>query len=224
MILAAREKQSCDEQCQFRKKAQTLREKCMEAKKYESVDEERALIACRNFYIYAHGKPAWEKHREEELNKKADEIIEKFKERIQKESKEVFQSIDSYNGLYQNVINVVDLYKKLKRENIILKKNIKTETSDALTSDRKTVYEEQGIEGLNFYYYILLFIYIILLIVFLIAMVTFPSTVELKKKIGIFIGICLLPFISPLILSLIISMAYSIYDILPKNVRLSITS
>ena len=122
------------------------------------------------------------------------------------------------------MINVVDLYKKLKRENIILKKNIKTETSDALTSDRKTVYEEQGIEGLNFYYYILLFIYIILLIVFLIAMVTFPSTVELKKKINIFIGICLLPFISPLILSLIISMAYSIYDILPKNVRLSITS
>jgi len=223
MILAAREKQSCDEQCQFRKKAHMLREKCMEAKKYESIDEEKALVECKKFFIFAHGQEAWDKHREKELSEKADHIISKFKERIKKERKEILHNIDTYNSQFENSKNVIDLYKKLRRENIALKKNIKVESNDVLTSDRKTVYEEQGIESLRFYYFIMIFIYVIIVIVFLISMAFFPSSFELKKQIGFFIGICLLPFISPTILSVIISILYSIYDIIPKNVRLSIT-
>jgi len=223
MILAAREKQSCDEQCQFRKKAHMLREKCMEAKKYESIDEEKALVECKKFFIFAHGQEAWDKHREKELSEKADHIIRKFKERIKKERKEILHNIDTYNSQFENIINVIDLYKKLRRENIALKKNIKVESNDVLTSDRKTVYEEQGIDSLRFYYFIMIFIYVIIVIVFLISMAFFPSSFELKKQIGFFIGICLLPFISPTILSVIISILYSIYDIIPKNVRLSIT-
>lgn len=222
MILAAREKNSCDEHCQFRKKAKSLREKCMEAKKYESVDEEKAIIACKKYYVFTHGKEAWMKHREEELLHKVNKIILKLKEKIGSEAKEILHKLETYDGLYSNIWNVSDLYKTLLHDNIALKKNIKIEHSDILTSDRKTEYEDEEINRLKNYYFIILCVYVILVIVFLISIFAISSQFNLTIKTGMFVALCLLPLLIPHILSRAVYIGHKIYDIIPKNVSLNI--
>jgi len=114
------------------------------------------------------------------------------------------------------------LYKKYKAENLLLKKKIKDEGNDILTNERKTFYENQGQTTLNTVFYVLTVLYIICLVAFLIFVFAFPSDLKLMSKLGIFVGLIVLYFLSPYILSFIVSVAYFIYNALPKNVHLSV--
>ena len=82
MIEEARERNACDVDCQFRKRSAELKIKCDKAKKYESVDEERALNECKKYYIYTHGESAWQDHRDKELNERVSRLIHQFKRQI----------------------------------------------------------------------------------------------------------------------------------------------
>ena len=118
-----------------------------------------------------------------------------------------------------NFKNVAELYLKYKKENVQLVKDLKNETNDVLTNERKTYYEDQKIDGLKgFYYYILLGIYIICLIGFIIFSLMYPSQTSFMRKLASIIGFILLPFLSTWILDKIIYLIYAVYDMLPKNV------
>jgi hypothetical protein len=115
------------------------------------------------------------------------------------------------------------LYLNYKKENIELAKELKDNTSDVLTNERKTYYENQGIDTLNFvYYYILLLVYFIFLVGYIVTTLFYPSQLNWKIRFGIFLLLVILPFISPWILAFVISIMYKIYDLLPKNIHLSV--
>ena len=114
---------------------------------------------------------------------------------------------------------MAELYLKYKKENVQLIKDLKNETNDVLTNERKTYYEDQKIDGLKgFYYYILLGIYIICLFGFIIFSLMYPSQTSWVIKLATFIGFILLPFFSTWILGKIINLIYILYELLPKNV------
>ena len=118
-----------------------------------------------------------------------------------------------------NFKNVAELYLNYKKENVQLVKDLKNETNDVLTNERKTYYEDQKIDGLKgFYYYILLGIYIICLIGFIIFSLMYPSQSSFIKKIVSIIGFIALPFLSTWILEKFIYLIYTLYELLPKNV------
>ena len=79
------------------------------------------------------------------LQEKAEEISNKFIEFFKTDSQEIKTQIETYHGLLLNFKNVVDLYLKYKTENVELVKNLKQESSDILTNERKTYYEDQKI-------------------------------------------------------------------------------
>ena len=64
----------------------------------------------------------------------------------------------------------LDRFIKFDRAKYIeLFKQLKEETNDLLTNDRKTYYQDQGIDNLKFYYhYFLLFIYVIVVLIYVV--------------------------------------------------------
>jgi lipopolysaccharide export LptBFGC system permease protein LptF len=111
------------------------------------------------------------------------------------------------------------LYKKYKVENKELLKELKDDTNDVLTNERKTYYEDQRIDGLKFYYYyFLVTIYVICVICFAAFSFIYPSHSSFGVRVATLIGLIALPFVSSWILGNIIALVYKAYSLLPKNV------
>ena len=146
--------------------------------------------------------------------------FDKFGENFEDEVNKIKTQLETYNGLLINITNVGDLYKKYKLENIELFNELKEDTNDILTNERKTYYEEQNIDRLRFYYsYFMITIYVICLISFGIFSFMNPlKNIGWKGLLGAFIFLIVLPFFSTWILSWVIYLAYQIYYLIPKNV------
>ena len=113
-----------------------------------------------------------------------------------------------------------DLYTKYDNENNDYNTNTKKEFTDMLKNERKTYYEDQGIDSLHSYYYWLLAVYILTVIVCAVSFFVFPSDWSLMKKIGMLILLILLPFGSSYIMAIIIRLLHGAYNLLPKNTYL----
>ena len=218
----ARETVSCDPACQHRKKAQELKDKYMTMLKDEKTLPEDIRKAEKSFIVFTQGQNVYNDVLDNQLKNKAQQITTTIVDNFNKDGKKITTDINSYNVLLLNYKNVLDLYKTYKSENVELKKNIQEEGNDMLTNERKTYYENQGYTTLNTFYYVLTIIYIIILIVFLGSIFMFPSEMKMMVKFGILVGLIVLYFISPYLLSTIISIVYFIYNKLPKNVHLTI--
>ena len=98
-------------------------------------------------------------------------------------------------------------------------KELKNETNDVLTNERKTYYEDQENGYLNVYYYYFLFvIYCIIFICFCIFSIIYPSSINWKIRLFLGLIFVILPFISTWILGKTIQLLYWLFDLLPKNV------
>jgi hypothetical protein len=218
-IDAAAQTIACGPQCQEQKKADELKNKYMRSESNLVLAEPEYQIARRNYYTYISGQSGYDDMMEEEYTEKAEIIAEKFKESYEEEIAKIKTQLETYTSLLVNFRNVADLYKQYKKENIQLFKELKTETNDILTNERKTYYEDQQIESLNGYYlYILWVIYIIVVICFAIFSLIFTSQTSLIIRLvllGVFI---LLPFVSTWILGKIIQIVYFLFSFIPKNV------
>jgi hypothetical protein len=155
-----------------------------------------------------------------ELTKKAAMIATFYEDNFNEESQNILSDVKTYSGLLSNIKNVFELYLKYKQENIELTKKLKEETNDILTNERKTYYQDQGIDNLKFYYYyFLLIVYVICVILFGVFNFIYPSQMSGKIRAVILIILLILPFISTWILGKLVMMIYSIYGLLPTNVH-----
>jgi hypothetical protein len=210
---------SCDSNCQKNKQLQELKNKLTSAESNLLLAEPNLELAKKNYFTYISGKSGYNEMVEEELSKNADLFITTFKDNYQEELSKITSQLDTYNGLYINFSNVDELYKKYKKENAILFEQLKEETNDILTNDRKTYYENQQIDLLNaIYFYLLWIIYFIVVACFGVFSLIYPSTFNWKTRLFILLFFVVLPFISPFLLGKIISIIYWLFGFLPKNV------
>jgi hypothetical protein len=210
---------SCDSECQRNKTIQELKNKLETAESNLTLAAPEFEIAKRNYYTYISGQSGYMELIEKELEEKADVFVKLFKDSYETEISKIKTQLDTYNGLLINFRNIVDLYKQYKKENKDLFEELKEETNDILTNDRKTYYENQQIDGLNStYYYILCVIYYIIVGCFFVFSLIYPSTFNWKVRLFILIIFIILPFISTILLGKIIQLIYWLFGILPKNV------
>ena len=210
---------ACGSDCQREKKSDELKNKYLTAESNLSLAEPQYQIAKQNYYTFISGQSGYDEMMESEYSKKAEMIGQKFKESYNEEISKIKTQLDSYNGLFINLRNVMDLYKQYKKENIALFKQLKDDANDILTNERKTYYEEQQIESLNGYYrYILWIIYIIVVICFAIFSLMYPSQTSLFVKLLLLAAFIVLPFVSTWVLGSIIKLVYWLFTFLPKNV------
>ena len=210
---------SCDAECQRKKTEEELKTKYLNAQSNLGLAEPEFQIAKKNYYTYASGESGYNDMIENEFNEKADLIVNKFKDNYQDEIRKIKIQLDTYNGLLINFRNVEDLHKKYKKENAQLYNQLKENSNDVLTNERKTYYEDQQNESLNsYYYYILLVIYIIVVVCLIVFSLMYPTQTTWKVKILLVVVFLILPFISTWILGKIISIIYWLFSLLPKNV------
>lgn len=208
---------SCDADCQREKKEKKLKEKYLEAKTNLLTAPIQLETTYKNFLTYSKGDNAYDEYRENELQQKAELVVKTFKSNFSDGIKQATDSYDTYSGLLLNFEHVVELYTKLVKENSELELEIKNTSSDVLTNDRKTYYEDQSIDSLNFYHTIILVIYIIFLIVFTVSIFIFPSPSSRGSLLFILLFFIIYPFICVRIFNFFYHIKDIIMGVLPKD-------
>jgi len=222
-IEQARDKLLCDTNCQNKKTADQLKQDYLNAQTNLATAPFQVEETEKKYVTFTQGELAYNDLQAENINQKGETIAATFKNTFDTEVEKIKTQIQSYSGIMINYKNIVELYIKYKKENIELFKELKDETSDLLTNERKTYYEDQGVDNLNFiYYYILLTIYVIFVLGFGLASLMYTSPYNWKIRLSIFILFIVLPFVASYILDFFIGLIYFIYELLPKNVRLTI--
>jgi len=210
---------TCDADCQKQRQADQLKQKYHDAQTNLASAPNQLNDAHKNYMLFTQGEAAYNDSNDSELQAKAQAIADAFLQNFNEEEALTSIQIDTYDGLLVNFHNVIDLYNKYKIENKELFKDLKNDTNDVLTNERKTFYEDQRIDGLKFYYYyILLTIYVVCVICFVIFSFVYPSQSSTRTQLVTFAGLIALPFVSTWLLGKIVSVIYIAYNTLPKNV------
>ena len=209
----------CDSNCQKTKEAEKLKQTFLNAQTNLHSAPAQVQVAEKNYVTFAEGDVAYNELIDSQLQEKAQTIADNFMETYNQEVLKIRTQIETYGGLLLNVTNVFDLFRKYKQENIALFKELKTESGDVLTNERKTYYADQQIDGLKYYYYYFLaIIYIICIICFIVFSLFYNSSTTIKSRLIIFVMLIALPFASSWILGSLIYLLYEMYYLLPKNV------
>jgi hypothetical protein len=209
----------CNSECQKQRQSEKLKQKYINAQTTSAMASNEELTAEKNYVVFTQGQTAYNDLLDNKLEEKAELITNTFTENFDSEVIKISSQIDTYTGLLINFRNIVDLLIKYKKENNELVEDLKYETNDVMTNERKTFYEDQKINSLtNFYYYILLFFYAIFVICFGIFSLIYPSQTNWKIRVAILLAFIVLPFFSSWILGAIIYFLYKVYNLLPKNV------
>ena len=209
---------ACDSNCQEEKKKNELKQKYLEAKTNLLTAPNQVETSYKNYLTYSKGDSAYNEYRENELQQKAETVILTFKSNFKDEIEKAKESYDTYTGLLLNFTNIVDLYKKLVKENSVLTLAVKNMSSDLLTNDRKTFYEDQIIDNLAFYHTIILIIYIIFLIGFAVSIFVFPSASSKGSLFAILLFFIIYPFICIKIFKFLYHIKDIIMSVFPKDV------
>ena len=218
MIDKASQAVTCDANCQKQKTSEELKQKYENAQTNLATAPNDVYVSRKNYIVYDKGLPVYDELIDSELLKKAQELSTYFKTNFDDESQNILFNVETYNGLLINLTNVFELYLKYKKENVELFKKLQDETSDILTNDRKTYYQDQGIDNLKFiYHYVILTIYVIAVLCYVVFSFIYPSNLSMLLRIVILILMILLPFFSTWILGKIIEIIHNIYYLLPKN-------
>jgi hypothetical protein len=209
----------CNSECRQKREAEKLKQNYENAQTNLASASSQVQVAQKNYVTFTQGDVGYNNLIEQQLQEKAQVIVDKFNENFNEEAIKINSQITTYDGLLINFKNVFDLFRKYKRENIKLYKELKEESNDVLTNERKTYYQDQNIDSLKFYYYyFLLSIYVIVVICFAAFSLIYPSQTSWKSKLALLVVFIALPFFSTIILGRIIYLLYTVYDMLPKNV------
>ena len=219
LVSQATDTLTCNAECQKQRQAEKLKQNYLDAQTNLASASNQVQVSQKNYVTFTEGDAAYNDLQTNQLEQKAQMISDNFSANFDEEVNQITSQIASYDGLLVNFRNIVDLLVNYKLENKELFEELKNETNDVLTNERKTYYEDQNIGSLKFYYfYFLLTIYVICVICFGAFSLMYPSQTSWKIRLAIFIGLIGLPFFSSWILGMIIYLIYEMYNLLPKNV------
>ena len=132
------------------------------------------------------------------------------------------------NPLILEMKDLNDTYKSISSSNAYLLKldkeyndeidELKDNTGDVYTNDRKTYYEKQNYTILIGYYKFFLWVYYLLLIVFTIMLFLYNRTMGITVKIICIVLFVLYPFFSTDVFLWIIRIFYNFAELFPSNI------
>ncbi len=217
------ESSNCGPECTKLKKLLELKKKYLETQTNLITAPQQYMSAKKNYFIYSEGESKYNDMIENELRTKSIEIGKVLTNNFIESANEVINKNEDYNSLYLSSSHIVELYKDYLQENFLLEKEIKELTSDTITNERKTYYEDQGITTLHAWYKLFMWIYVFVSIITIVFMLL-PST---REKFGIMsaittsIFIILYPFIINIIIYWIVNKLNTISDkVIPQNAYL----
>ena len=215
---------SCDETCQRDKKQMLLKEKFLKAKVNYMTAPAQVENSYKNYLTYTEGDDAYNEQNKKILSEKARELAKQFASEFQEQIKKAKDLVSTYDGLFVNFAHVVEYYDDLVQKNKIMSLSLKNKSSDIVTNDRKTFYEDQKVDSLYFYYKIILFLYLIVLISYAVSIIFRPADMGRKKQTIILVIFIIYPFIAARLFLYVGDLYDKLKTVLPKNVYKNETS
>ena len=215
---------SCDEMCQRDKKQVLLKEKFLKAKVNYMTAPTQVETSYKNYLTYTEGDDAYNEHHKKMLSEKAQELAKQFASEFEEQIQKAKGLVSTYDGLFVNFAHVVEYYDDLVQKNKIMSLSLKNKSSDIVTNDRKTFYEDQKVDSLYFYYRVILFIYLVVLISYAVSIIFRPADMGRKKQTIILVIFIIYPFIAARLFLYIGDLYEKLKTILPKNVYKNETS
>jgi len=204
LLAKSAEALACGPDCQKIKTKQELEQKYLNSQTNMITAPIQMEEARKNYYVFSKGEAAYNTILEDDLKKKADIIGKEITANFLEEVKKAITLNVYYNTDLINSKNTTELYSDYTRKNKYFEKIIKNMYGDILTQDRKTYYETQEYESLEFWYKMFLSIYYILVIIFLLGLIFSHNQLKISQKIGIFLLLVIYPFIVNYIFSFIL--------------------
>ena len=208
---------TCGQECQQQQESEQLQQTYNNALNNLETAPAQLQTAQQQYITYTQGAAGYQQFQTNSLQSTASQLASEYQEKFNNEVKRSNLLLDSYYGLSINYNNIVELNDYYTTENIELTNDIKYSTSDTVTNDRKTYYENQAIESLNHYGYIFKIIYAILVIGFGISCFTVSSNYPFKTRILILVFLFIYPYISLWLSLKCIAFYNFIISILPEN-------
>ena len=122
------------------------------------------------------------------------QIIEIIKQDFRRDVSDINTILQTYNNLLTNNANVLELYEIISKENELLKKDIAATSGVIITNNRKSIYENQMLDHLHYWYYWFNFFYILIIIGFVIGLFLLPWETPRRNYIILLILLCIYPF------------------------------
>jgi hypothetical protein len=223
MIEHAQKSIGCDSNCQREKEIKHLKEKYLESKEIKSTAPEREKHAFKQYFEFAHGSQKYAEVIKEKSSIEADKRVVEYSKHFNEEIKEIEKDIIYVAMISKNYENLLKYKEDLLKNNKKLQILTKTTKADIITNDRKTFYENQGIESLDYYYTFIKYIYICCILGFCVCIFAIPTNMPTIKKIGILVGFVLYPFVSEFIVRHIVMLINNFYSYLPGSAYKEIT-
>ena len=217
-INSANEALACDATCQQNKTASDLEQKYLDAKTNLLSAPSQVEQAAQDFITFTKGTSGYQEYREQQFEMKAEESAKTYSSKFNEEVDKVQSEIKSYETLLQNYANVVDLRNKYAKETIYLRNKLKTKSHEVITNDRKTYYEDQENDNLQYYFYLLSAFYILLLILYVILSFMYTSPFSWMIRIAIFLFLVLYYFIGTFLFGKLVAVVSKLVGFLPQNV------
>jgi hypothetical protein len=208
---------SCGADCQNQNTINQLKQTYLDAKTNLVTAPSQVETSLKNYLVYLEGEPAYLEYKENELEAKAEQITSSIQQDISKIISDETRNVNTYDGLLINLNNIYEYYERYLKENIELQNKLKTTTSDIITNDRKTYYEDQGIESLRKYYIIIFIFYAVVVVSYIICCFAIQNDLSIKIKIVFLVLLIVYPFISAWLLKQIIHLYHKTTELLPVN-------
>jgi len=206
---------SCDSECQQKKEAQKLKQNYLNALNNANTAPQQVQTAYQQYLTFTQGTGAYSQYQQGSLEQQAANIANEYQATFDTDMENVKTLLSTYSGLYTNYKNIYDLNKIYKKENNELQKDIDITTTDTLTNDRKTFYENQATESLKKYYIFLCIVYGVVVMYYIKNMIT--HNYHTPIAVGFLIFLIIYPFISLWLSLRVISFYNFIVGLLPKN-------
>lgn len=207
----------CGPECQQNKEKNKLYQNYLDAKTTMINAPQMVDETAKKYYMYSEGPIGYNNYINQNLEQKLSiinkEITAKFKDNLNKAN----SNLELYKGISVNYAYVLELYEYYLKDNKKLETKYKNKTADTLTNDRKTYYENQGIESLNYYYKFLLFIYFGVSF-FLFWLLYLNIGLSRLKRSIIVLCVILYPICAIPMIRLILWFYNKLITLLPKNI------
>ena len=218
LLAKSAEALSCGPVCQKIKKTQELEQKYLDSQTNMQTAPIQLEEARKNYYVYSKGDSAYNTMLEDDLKKKADAIGNEIHSRFYEEVKKAKTLNFYYNSDLINSQNTFELYNNYFKNNKNAENIIRDAHNDVLTNDRKSFYETQEYDVLDWWYTLFIYVYYILVVVFVLGLFFSPNQMSTYKKIGLLILFIIYPFIIDYIFTFVMKIINDIKQLLPKDV------
>jgi len=221
MITAMTNNAICDASCQYDASLNAL----YQAMKNAELNEKNAPFeyeqAEEAYYAFL-GESMPNDFQEQKYLEKYNVLMEEYKQKFDESLYKDRQLNENYNTMYTNTNNSYDLYLNNMTVNETLRQQFNITASNIFTNDRKSMYENQGLETIQFHGKMLFYLHIIFVVLFILAIFYFKTSLSIYNKILYIILIILQPLIARLIMFIFNKLYNGIQKLLPKNIYLTL--